>query len=146
MEMVMIKRLSRLVLIGFLILTACGSKGPPLATSPEEIIGLYAVSPGNTILRFDPDGTTIAAPSLYLAKNPIGEGALFRFEGDQLILSSFDDPVCGTTTAIYQVQLLDEGKLRFIAIEDDCQHRVNVFQGPINEETGQPRNVWTPVE
>lgn len=140
------RQLSLVVLAGLLFITACGSQAPPLATSPEEITGMYAVSPGNTILRFDLDGTIVAAPSLTLAKNPIADPGEFKFEGDQLILATIDDPVCGTTTAIYQVQLLEEGKLRFVAIEDDCQHRVNVFQGPINEETGQPRNVWKPVE
>ncbi|MEJ2487574.1 MAG: hypothetical protein P8Y68_17770 [Anaerolineales bacterium] len=142
------KQMSGLILLGLLILTACNSEGPPLATSPEDIVGIFAVHPGNTILRFDPDGTTVAAPSLYLAKNPVGDPGYFRFEGNHLIFESADDPdpVCGGATAIYQVQLLEEGKLRFVAIEDDCQHRVNVFQGPINEETGQPRNVWSPTE
>ena len=70
----------------------------------------------------------------------------YRFEGDQLILESIHSPICGKSTAIYQVQLLEEGKLRFVAVEDNCKHRVNVFQGPTMEETGQPRNLWTPTE
>ena len=140
------KRQIQLVVLGLLFLAACAAPGPPLATSPQDIIGMYAVSPGNTILRLDPEGTIIAAPSLTLAKNPVADPGYFSFEGDHLILESIEDPVCGTTTAIYQVQLLEDGKLRFVAIEDDCQHRVNVFQGPIDEETGQPRNVWTPTE
>jgi hypothetical protein len=140
------RQFSLVVLAGLFFISACGSKGPPLATSPEEIAGMYAVSPGNTILRFDLDGKIVAAPSLTLARNPVADPGEFRFEGDQLILPTIDDPVCGTTTAIYQVQLLEEGNLRFVAIGDDCEHRVNVFQGPIMEETGQPRNVWTPIE
>jgi len=140
------KQMSGLILMGLLILTACSSEGSPLATSPEDIVGIFAVNPGNTILRLDAEGTIVAAPSLGLAKNPVADPGYFRFEGDHLILESIDDPVCGTTTAIYQVQLLEEGKLRFVAIEDNCQHRVNVFQGPTDEETGQPRNVWSPTE
>ena len=140
------RQFSLLILAGLLFITACGSQDPPLATSPEEIAGLYAVSPGNTILRLETDGTFVGAPSLTLAQNPVMDPDYYYFEGEQLILESIDSPICGTTTAIYQVQLLEEGILRFVAIEDDCQHRVNVFQGPINEETGQPRNVWTPVE
>lgn len=140
------KQMTGLILVGLLIFTGCSSQGPLLATNPEDIVGIFAVNPGNTVLRLEADGTIVAAPSLTLAKNPVADPGIFRFEGDHMIIESIDDPVCGTTTAIYQVQLLEEGKLRFVVIEDDCQHRVNVFQGMINEETGQPRNVWSPTE
>jgi hypothetical protein len=120
------KLMTGLILVGLLIFTGCSSQGPPLATNPEDIVGIFAVNPGNTVLRLEADGTIVAAPSLTLAKNPVADPGIFRFEGDHM--------------------MLEEGKLRFVVIEDDCQHRVNVFQGMINEETGQPRNVWSPTE
>ncbi len=140
-------RVFAVICMGFiLILIGCSSPEPTMATEVNDITGIYAVNPGNTVLRFDADGTLYAAPSMTLAKNPIAPPGEFWFEGDFLYLSSTDDPVCGTQTAIYQVELLDEGKLRFYPIEDACEHRVAVFQGVIDPETGIPNNIWSPVE
>lgn len=136
-----------LVFIFLLIFSGCGSDGPNLATAPDQIIGIYTVNPGNTVISFYADGTHLAAPSLMLVKNPVYSPSTYWFEGEQLYIKTVDDPVCGTeVTAIYTVQLLEDGKLKFAAVEDTCEHRVNIFQGIIEKETGEPHNIWSPVE
>lgn len=135
------------ILILLLVTSSCGNHGPELATNPDQIIGIYTVNPGNTVISFTAEGTHIAAPSLTLVKNPVYSPATYWFEGEQLYIETDDDPVCGTkVTAIYTVQLLEDGKLKFSAVEDSCEHRVNIFQGIIEEETGEPHNIWSPVE
>lgn len=135
-----------MIFFGFFAITGCSSQEPQLATSPAEISGIFHVNPGNSYMRIETDGTLIAGPSLSLVKEPVMEPDSYWFEGDQLYIKTDGNVICEPMTAIYQVQLLEEGKIRFRAVDDACEHRVNVFQGVIVEETGQPNNVWTPVE
>ncbi|MGD2026634.1 MAG: hypothetical protein PVI99_02360 [Anaerolineales bacterium] len=135
-----------LVLAGLFVVVGCTSQEAQLATSPAEINGIYQVNPGHSYMRIEMDGILVAGPSLSLVNEPVMAPDSYRFEGDQLFIENVDNVLCEAMTAIYRVQLLEDGRLRFLAVDDGCEHRKNVFQGLLDADTGQPNNVWTPVE
>ena len=136
------------VAISLFLMSGCTSSDPILATSADDIIGIFASTGGATYARFDEDGTFRLGPSLMLVTNepPITPPGEYWFEGEQLHLKPDDDPICDNITAVYEVQPLDSGNLRFVANDDACDHRMVVLQGVIDSETGEPSTTWVPVE
>ena len=45
-----------------------------------------------------------------------------------------------------QVDKQENGDLWFFAVEDECDHRLVVLQGILDEETGEPSTRWVPVD
>ena len=105
--------------------TSAPTQAFKLATSAEEIVGTWHNS-GAGYLRFYKDGTfhwARALDNLDSQPNAINE---FRFEGTQMILKEVSVsgvPGCGDATGIYEVRLLEGGKIRIVTIEDKCAPR-----------------------
>ena len=82
-------------------------------------------------IQFNEDGT------LRASTHP-GE---FRFEGTRLIFNSNPAGACfqlGAETGIYEVNLLENGNLKFTVIEDDCLVRVSYTAGRVIEVEFEP--------
>ena len=108
---------------------------PVLATSAEQIVGTWlGIKADGMYERFNLDGTSQVAVSLdTLADKPDTE-MTFRFEGTRFIYTEVKAtglPSCGSTPGIYEVQLLPNGNIKFVRIQDAC--------GPRGRSTAQER-------
>ena len=147
------KIIATLIAIGLLLLAACAPSAPPTATpvptptpmpvpeSAEGLIGIWHQTPpnphvGEIYLQFKEDGTyrvaTGAADRLENHQKVEGE---FWFEGKQLFVKDIaGDPPwdeCIRPKQIigkYEVQVLANGNLKLVKIEDECSGRVEVLQ------------------
>jgi len=146
------KIIATLIAIGLLLLAACAPSAPPTATpvptptsvptpeSTEDLIGIWHQTPrnpnhGEVYLQFKEDGTyrvaKWAADRLEDYPNLEGE---FWFEGKQLFVKDIaGDPPwdeCRRPKQIigkYEVQVLANGNLKLVKIEDECSGRVKVL-------------------
>ena len=126
------------IAIALFLLAGCAASGPKLASSAEDIVGTWQSTtdsvPG---LQFNEDGTAFGDPAS-VSPTP-GE---FRFEGTRLFLVNIapgDDCVLlGAETGIYEVELLENGNLKFTLIEDDCLFRVSYQVGRVIEVEFEP--------
>ena len=112
-----------LLAIGVFLLTGCGPRGPKLATSAEDIVGTWQQVGGTPrYLQFFEDGTLHVADSLFLLDDQPFVEVEFRFEGTQLIMEeTFPLTFCQENpTSIFEVHLLENGNLQFVAVEDKC--------------------------
>jgi hypothetical protein len=104
--------------------TATPTQAFTLATSAEEIVGTWHDPAGYT--RFYEDGTFHAARVLdKLDSQPYAINE-FRFEGTRMFIKEISVsgvPPCGDTTGIYEVRLLEGGKIQIVAIKDKCSPR-----------------------
>lgn len=113
---------------------------PVLVTSLEDIVGTWeGIKGGGGSIQIEGDGdwTRICCAGL----RRIAE---VRFEGKRFFITETASEVgmgeiC-VPTGIYEIQLLEDGNLKFVAIEDECEKRRNALQGAagINVE-------WRPV-
>ncbi len=96
----------------------------PLATSIEDIVGTW--HSGAVYLRFHEDGTMQWADTLdELDSQPYATGNI-QFEGTQMTLKETavsGVPSCGDALGIYEVQLLPDGKIKIVTIEEECAPR-----------------------
>ena len=148
------KIIATLIGIGLLLLAACAPSAPPTATpvptptpvpvleSAEDLIGIWHSTPrkpnvGEFYQQFKEDGTyrvaTLSADRLEDHPNVEGE---FWFEGKQLFIKDIAGvpawDVCVRPKQIigkYEVQVLANGNLKFVKIEDECSGRANVLPG-----------------
>ena len=84
------------------------------------------------VLHFNEDGTW----GREFTGDHAHAGSEFRFEGTRLILKDVSGPAClllGAETGIYEVELLENGNLKFTVIEDDCLVRVSYHVGRVIE-------------
>ncbi len=141
------KPITRLMVVGLLVLAACGTGGevePGPITSFEDIAGFYLRGPGHAPIysQFSEDGTWHASSNRDLVEDALGGSHIYetRFEGTKIFVTvqkeaaSFcdDDP-----EAIYEIHLLENGNLQFVEIEDPCLARSSFLT---------VRNVeWAPV-
>ena len=89
------------------------------------------------MLHFDEDGTW----GREFTGDHSHAGSEFRFEGTRLILKDDSGGAClliGAETGIYEVELLENGQLKFTVIEDECAFRVSCFEGGIVEVEWEP--------
>lgn len=105
----------------------------PLATDPEDILGDWRGVNSLMFFRYMPDGTYRGARDLSdLEDQPLFAGE-FRFEGTQLFIFQTEAAgapnECPSTPGIYEVQLLDDGNLRYKMIEDECEPRFEGLPG-----------------
>ena len=101
---------------------------PNLATANQHVAGTWYGSLGGFYFQFSEIGVLRAAMALEaLEDQPDIEGE-FWFEESKFFITD-DNPLCENSTGIYQVQLLASGNLRFVAIDDKCQKRVDILQG-----------------
>ena len=128
------KRIASLMAVGLLLLAACGTDDevePGPVTSLEDIAGTYQrQGPGPKIyLQFFEDGTWRASSNRDLVEDSPMEIMEARFEGTKVFVTETkgrcdeDD-----ADAIYEIQLLENGNLKLVAIEDACADRSGVYQ------------------
>jgi hypothetical protein len=140
------------ILIGFgmiaIFLTACGGPVVSLASSAEDVLGIFASTGGATYANFLEDDTLRLGPSrmLVTSDTPVSPPSDYWFEGNRLHIKAGGDVLCDEISAIYEVRLLETGNLSFVAIDDPCDHRLVVLQGVIDLETGEPSTEWVPVD
>ncbi len=131
------KLLASSVAIALFLLAGCAASGPKLANSAEDIAGTWHSTTDSGEVQFNEDGTFIFGPA---TANPFA--AEFRFEGTRLFLVAIAPGVpCvlqGAETGIYEVELLENGNLKFTAIEDECEVRKNGFEGALIAREFEP--------
>ena len=127
----MLKRYVGLMALALLMLVGCSTSGPNTVDNVEDIIGTWKrIGPGpQQYLQAFEDGT------IHLSSNPDLLEARpetrweTRFEGTQLLMKEStgycNDPVTGT----YEVNILENGNLGFVAIDDECSDRASILRG-----------------
>ena len=107
-----------------------------LATSSQDIAGLWFGLPTGLMVQFKENGT--AQFGVDSDGTTLGYDAQAWFEGTRLFIKFIDydgaSEVCGTATGIYEVQLLDSGNLRFVEVQDECRFRADALQGTADAE------------
>ncbi len=131
------KLITSLMAVGLLLLAACGTEDkvePGPITSFENIAGTYQRQGAGApwYLHFFEDETFWHAssnPDLIVDRpSQIMEA---RFEGTRAFLKNSkggcwrEDAIAGD--AIYEIHLLENGNLQFVAIEDTCLNREGFF-------------------
>ena len=126
------------IAIAMFLLAGCGAagEGPPEpgpVTSADAILGTWhRTSGGPWYLAFHEDGTLNGSQGLEAVVE--GRGGIeytYRFEGTQLIVegsggSCLED---SQLIGIYEVHMLKNGNLKFLAIEEDCADRETTLAG-----------------
>ncbi len=124
------------------ILAACATtpmvaKAQKLATSAEEIVGTWlagfvGTQGGYNYIRFDKDGTFRLATALDdLNSRPYSINS-YQFNGTKMVIKAVSGlavSTCGQVTGTYEIQLLESGNIRLVAINDQCGMRVTNISG-----------------
>ena len=125
------------IAIALFLLAGCAASGPKLASSAEDIVGTWQSTTSSAELQFNEDGTS----RLQFEGGSI-RNAEFRFEGTRFFdIDSTQGSACvvlGAETGIYEVELLENGNLKFTVIEDECPVRLNLFVGALIEREFEP--------
>ena len=140
------KPIASLMAVGLLLLAACGTGEevePGPVSSFEDIAGTYQrLGPGNKIfLQFFEDGPFHASANRDLVEESPSEIMETRFEGTKAYVKNSkgrcvdEDAIAG---AIYEIDLLENGSLQFVLIEDTCAFRSGML-------VGAGAITWTPV-
>jgi len=107
--------------------TATPAPTPVLATKAEDILGTWVGTGADALYQqFNANGTVNTARSRENVAAKPDSRSTFRFEGTHLILTEVEAtglPPCDAKTAIYEVQLLPNGNMRFVAVDDKCSPR-----------------------
>jgi len=122
--------------IALFLVAGCAASGPKLASSAEDIVGTWHTPASSVELQFNEDGTT-------RIKTAQGTDVIreFRFEGTRFFSTDIPNGGCsqiGAQTGIYEVELLENGNLKFTVIEDECPGRVNTLTGALIEREWEP--------
>jgi len=122
--------------IALFLVAGCAASGPKLASSAEDIVGTWQTPASSGRIQFNEDGTIIDAstePSFT---------AEFRFEGTRFFVTLTNPGdsciLRGVETGIYEIELLENGNLKFTVIEDECATRVTYFTGALIEREFEP--------
>ena len=129
------KPITSLMVVGLLVLAACGTGGevePGPITSFEDIAGTTYERQGvggQGYFHFFEDGTVHLSTNRDLVEDRPSNIFETRFEGTTVFLHDVkgssrcpDDP-----DATYEIHLLENGNLQFVAIEDPCTGRSSFF-------------------
>jgi hypothetical protein len=100
---------------------------PPLATSVDDLIGRWSFGSGDPAqyFHFNEDGTYVMARGSVanLEDNQLQFGP-FLFEDGLLTFETSDDSLgCTGQSGTYEVRLLEEGRIAFVLVEDECSLR-----------------------
>jgi len=101
-----------------------------LATYAEEIVGTWFA--GNFFIRFDKDGTFRQAHALDKLDSQPYAISSYQFEGTKIVtteISVSGVPSCGKKIGSYEIQLLESGNIRIVAIKDQCAPRAGDIAG-----------------
>jgi len=136
------KPIASLMAVGLLLLAACSTGGeaePGPITSFDDIAGIYERGPGHSpiYVQFSEDGTLNWSQNPDLVEDRPDGVMETRFEGTKIFVTALKSAFsCGVfPEAIYEIHLLENGNLQFVAIEDKCAHRSRDI----------PETEWAPV-
>ncbi len=127
------KPIASLMVVGLLVVAACGTGGevePGPVTSFEDIAGTtYERQQGSPdFIHFFEDGTMHVSSNRDLVEdNPAGVMET-RFEGTKMFMNQTKGPCDDNPDATYEIHLLENGNLEFVAIEDTCAFRSGDFE------------------
>ena len=124
------KPITSLMVVGLLVLAACGTGGEPgPVSSLEDFAGTTYENQGpgaQFYLHILEDGTLHLSSNRDLVEDRPEVVSETRFEGTKVFLKDTKG-VCvdedAIADAIYEIQLLENGNLKFVAIEDKCGAR-----------------------
>ena len=128
------KPIASLMVVGLLLLAACGTGGevePGPITSFEDIAGTtYLRGPGHSAIyvQFTEDGTWHASENRDSVEDRPAVIYESRFEGTKIFVTETSGYCASNPDAIYEIHLLENGNLEFVAIEDPCAHRSEDFE------------------
>ena len=109
-----------LCLFALCLITACQ---PVESITVDEIIGVWEEETGWPFLFLNEDGTYVFADSKssYGPENPL-EFGLYELEGSTLTVHADDQSQgdCAGTSGSVHVEFIEEDKLRFTLIEEEC--------------------------
>jgi len=110
--------------VALFLLAGCAAQSPSLASGAEDIIGTWKTTIGATEIQFNGDSKYVVTTPAFVAR---GE---YRFEGTRLLLKALDqcDIIVVGALGTYEVQLLENGNLKFTLIEEECPTRVGRMQ------------------
>ena len=130
------KQMASSIVVALFLLAGCAASGPKLASSAEDIAGTWHSTVSSAEMQFNEDGTWVQEMG-----DHTHTGLEFRFEGTRFIWKDFEGCTSpGAEIGIYEVELLENGNLKFTVIEDDCSTRVNNIAGFLSIEVE-----WEPV-
>lgn len=110
--------------------TATPTQAFTLATSADEIVGTWHL--GGYYLRFDSDGTFRQAHALDKLDDQSYAISSYQFEGSEMTITEVSVsgvPSCGNKNGRYEIQLLESGNIRIVAIKDPCTPRAGEIAG-----------------
>ena len=119
------------IAVALLLLTGSATRAqePALATNLKDVVGIWRTvvtpAPREHFLQFKEDGTygiAHAPEELELDRVP-GHVGEFWFEGTQLFIKRTEYTECIGVIGIYEIELLTNGNLRFVEVEDVCDAR-----------------------
>ncbi len=132
------KQMTSLIAIVLILLTGCGASGPKLASSAEDIAGTWRSTVSGMEVQLTEDG---------IARHQHDDGETyhqadeFYFDGTRFFFKGHPGSACtldGYEPGIYEVELLENGNLKFTVTEDECLVRVNLLAGRLIEVEWEP--------
>ena len=122
------KPITSLMVVGLLVLAACGTGGevePGPVSSLEDFAGTYEnVGPGGPLyLHILEDGTLHLSSNRDLVEDNPSIISETRFEGTKVFMKDIKGPCDDDPDSIYEIHLLENGNLQFVEIEDACAFR-----------------------
>ncbi len=127
------KPIASLMVVGLLVVAACGTGGevePGPITSFEDIAGTTYEHQGpgfQFFMHFFEDGTWHGSSNRDLLEDRPADIFETRFEGTTVFLKEIQGPCDDNPDATYEIHLLENGNLQFVAIEDKCEIRSSFF-------------------
>ncbi len=125
------------IAIALFLLVGCAASGPRLANSAADIVGTWKSTTSSVVFQFNEDGT-----SRMKTAQGTDITSEFRFEGTRFFEKHINPSSgclgLGAETGIYEIELLENGNLKFTVIEDECPVRVNNFVGALIEREWEP--------
>jgi hypothetical protein len=105
--------------LGLLLLVGCGPAEPELATSVEDVSGTWTpADPGESgYFTIHSDGSLSCGPTLSVAREFSVCDASVWFEGTEMHLVDQND--CNAAEGVYEIQLLENGNIKHLLVEDD---------------------------
>ena len=134
------KPIASLMVVGVLILAACGTGGevePGPITSFEDIAGTtyeFQGVGGPFFIYFFEDGTWHGSQNQDLVVDRPEQITETRFEGTTVFINEIKGSCDDNPDATYEIHLLENGNLQFVEIEDKCAAR----SGPLNNTEFAP--------
>lgn len=140
------KKTASIILLATIIFVfaGCGASEPEKADNIDDIVGTWrrvrigSDSAATDVCKFANDGTYICSFSLEEIERNEGWKGNFWFEGTQYFDQTTDAPggsssLCADV-GIYEIQLLENGNLKYVLVEDECRDRTSSAAGRGVEE------------